>query len=435
MLVNGARQERDGHFVNDCILIPIRQRIQYEDEILKAKRAAEAATRAQQQAEVALRQQYERTLLLKQITQDIRLSLDSRQIFKTAATQIGLLFNVDRCLIYAFTDVPLPRLSLVAEYLSPDQISLMQGPFPILTNAHTETMMAQDEVVVSPDVFADPLLQSAAPVCQQIGLKSMLAVRTSYQGRPNGAIQLHQCDRSRSWENWEIDFLQRLSNQLSIAIQQSNLYSQLALELRERKQAEARLQEMNHQLNHAKGLLEKLVNLDGLTQIANRRCFDEHLRHEWQRLQREEQPLSLLLFDIDHFKLYNDSYGHQEGDRCLIAVAQAAQQVVKRPADLVARYGGEEFVVLLPNTSRSGAIAVAERIHKAIRALHIPHNASPVSNVVTISLGMASIVPAPETSPDILLNQADRLLYCAKQRGRNQSAIFPMEYALSQSSS
>jgi diguanylate cyclase (GGDEF)-like protein/PAS domain S-box-containing protein len=192
----------------------------------------------------------------------------------------------------------------------------------------------------------------------------------------------------------------------------------------ERQEAELALRAVEHDLRLANQELEKQVNIDGLTQIANRRCFNNHLEQEWQRLYREQQFLSLLLFDVDYFKKYNDSYGHKMGDECLIKIAQAANEVVCRPVDLVARYGGEEFVVILPNTDLKGAITVAQKIHTAIQDLAIPHSASEVSDIVTISLGITSQIPNSEISPEDLIEQADQALYHAKQHGRNQSVTF-----------
>jgi diguanylate cyclase (GGDEF)-like protein/PAS domain S-box-containing protein len=159
---------------------------------------------------------------------------------------------------------------------------------------------------------------------------------------------------------------------------------------------------------------------DGLTQVANRRCFDERLQFEWQRSLREQQSLSLILIDIDYFKLYNDHYGHQAGDHCLIEVAQTAEKQIKRPADLFARYGGEEFVVILPNTDMIGAIAVAELIQQSIRDLKISHTVSKISPNVTISLGIASLTPSDDISPEAIIAIADENLYQAKQRGRDR---------------
>lgn len=184
-----------------------------------------------------------------------------------------------------------------------------------------------------------------------------------------------------------------------------------------RKQAELALQDANQKL-------EVLVNLDGLTKVANRRCFDARLNEEWKRLARAERSLSLILFDLDSFKLYNDFYGHLAGDDCLIKVAQAVHKSVDRAGDLVSRYGGEEFVVLLPDTDLEGAISVAVRIQEALQILEIPHERSEVKPIVTVSLGIASLVPTIEVQPEILINQADQALYSAKQQGRDRYAIF-----------
>ncbi len=159
---------------------------------------------------------------------------------------------------------------------------------------------------------------------------------------------------------------------------------------------------------------------DGLTQVANRRCFDDRLATEWKRLLREKDWLSLLLLDLDFFKDYNDYYGHQAGDTCLIQLARAAADQIRRSTDLFARYGGEEFVVLLPNTDLEGAIAIARLLQQTVQALELPHQQSKVSKNVTVSIGIASIIPSSDRSPNTLITLADRNLYRAKQQGRNQ---------------
>lgn len=177
---------------------------------------------------------------------------------------------------------------------------------------------------------------------------------------------------------------------------------------------------ISEQLEIANRELEKLATIDGLTRVYNRRQFDSVFQSEWQRLCREEQPLSLILCDVDHFKAYNDTYGHQAGDQCLQQVAQAIAKNVKRPADCVARYGGEEFVVLLPNTDQSGAIHVAEAIRAEVEELRVPHRNSSVSHHVSLSLGVMSLIPTEDVSPSYLIESADRALYSAKHLGRNQ---------------
>ncbi len=177
------------------------------------------------------------------------------------------------------------------------------------------------------------------------------------------------------------------------------------------------LEQANEQLN-------RLATLDGLTQVANRRQFDQRLQHEWQRLSRERQDLSLIICDIDYFKNYNDTYGHLAGDECLQKVAYAIQKAVQRPADLVARYGGEEFAVILPNTPQYGAMKVAENIREQVSKLHIHHTASQVSSWVTLSLGISTMIPTPEEVPATLIAQADVALYQAKTQGRDRALCY-----------
>jgi len=198
----------------------------------------------------------------------------------------------------------------------------------------------------------------------------------------------------------------------------------VVIEISDRKKAESDMQYAESLLRMANLELEKLVNIDGLTQIANRRCFNDRLEFEWERLCREQKSLSLILFDIDYFKRYNDCYGHQIGDDCLSAIAQKVNQTLCRPADLVARYGGEEFVIVLPNTDLDGAIIVAEQIRKAVLELNISHQNSDISDIVTISLGITCLVPCFIQKSTILIKQADMALYRAKHEGRNRSIGF-----------
>lgn len=153
--------------------------------------------------------------------------------------------------------------------------------------------------------------------------------------------------------------------------------------------------------------------------MANRRCFDDTLNREWQKLAREAGCLSLILCDVDYFKLYNDTHGHLAGDDTLRQVAQAIQQALKHPHGLVARYGGEEFAVILPNTDMTAAIAVATEIQTNINALQLRHPHSQVSEHITLSLGLATIIPHERSSSTILVAAADQALYQAKAQGRN----------------
>ena len=170
-------------------------------------------------------------------------------------------------------------------------------------------------------------------------------------------------------------------------------------------------------------LLQRLSMSDGLTEIPNRRYFDQFLDREWRRAQRMTAPLSIIMADIDFFKYYNDLYGHQAGDVCLKKVAQVLTGCLKRPADLVARYGGEEFVIVMPGTDLKGASSIAETLRTKVEALGILHAKSTVSNWVTISLGVAATIPSSDSTPFNLVQASDQALYEAKHQGRNRIAL------------
>jgi diguanylate cyclase (GGDEF)-like protein len=167
-------------------------------------------------------------------------------------------------------------------------------------------------------------------------------------------------------------------------------------------------------------ILENLSMRDGLTGIANRRRFDDSLARAWRQSVRNATPLSLIMADIDHFKAYNDTYGHLAGDECLRAVAQTLAGALKRPGDLAARYGGEEFAIILEDTTQAGAAFLAESMREAVLALAMGHEGSKAAEVVTVTLGVATAVPRPGQSPDALLALADHKLYEAKLAGRNR---------------
>ena len=175
-------------------------------------------------------------------------------------------------------------------------------------------------------------------------------------------------------------------------------------------------------------LLVELAERDGLTNIANRRRFDRQLTLFWTQCAREQRPIALLLADIDCFKAYNDYYGHQAGDEALKSVAGVLAGAVRRPADTAARYGGEEFAMILPETSPEGALTVAERVIGGVRALGIPHAHSTAGPVLTVSVGVGHVVPAPRRSAAGLIQLADQALYAAKDAGRDEVRLLASEY-------
>jgi diguanylate cyclase (GGDEF)-like protein len=194
--------------------------------------------------------------------------------------------------------------------------------------------------------------------------------------------------------------------------------------LRQRVKRLLKQVELYAELKQANLELKRLATSDGLTQVANRRHFDEYLQQEWLRMQREQMPMSLILCDIDFFKAFNDTYGHQAGDECLQKVAQVIQKAAKRSIDLAARYGGEEFAVILPNTDLEGAERVALDIQAHIAGLQIFHRNSKVSQHVTVSMGISSTIPNQIIPPEMLITAADRALYQSKDSGRNQFRTF-----------
>lgn len=238
---------------------------------------------------------------------------------------------------------------------------------------------------------------------------ALFAQSIVFQGEQAMVTAIYDITDRKQAEEERIRFIQEREAK-NAALQ---LNAKLQQEIVERQRAEEALAKANEELS-------RLAKLDGLTKVANRRYLDEYLNTEWRRMSREHLPLSLILCDIDYFKLYNDKYGHQAGDDCLRQVAQAMVRSVKRASDLVARYGGEEFAVILPNTSLEGAVQVATVMQQQVEALQIEHADSKVHAYVSLSIGVSSMIPNSNFLPEVLINMADNALYEAKRQGRNQ---------------
>jgi diguanylate cyclase (GGDEF)-like protein len=237
----------------------------------------------------------------------------------------------------------------------------------------------------------------------------------SQQPIPRGVKELAALSDSFGLMSQEIQQSRQELEEYSRSLEQkvSDRTEELQAEVKKRAVAEASLRKANQELSD-------LAYLDSLTQIANRRQFDDRLRQEWYRLQREKAPLSIILCDVDYFKQYNDTYGHQVGDQCLRLLAVAISASARRAADLPARYGGEEFVVILPNTPLVGAVQVAKMIQERVANLILSHKSSSVSKQVTLSLGVVTLIPSDGCNIESLLVEADQLLYQAKAAGRNR---------------
>lgn len=224
---------------------------------------------------------------------------------------------------------------------------------------------------------------------------------------------------SEAFEAGAVDYIKKPLNKIEL---RARIRSALKLkqETDQRKAREQELFEANRLLQEANQKLERLSFQDGLTRIPNRRYFDGFLEKEWFRAMRQKRQVALTMMDIDFFKLYNDSYGHQSGDECLKKVANVLSDSLRRSADLVARYGGEEFVALLPDIDKASALKLSESMRSRVAGLGIVHEYSECSDVVTISGGFTVMVPQKNTPPELLIEAADRALYRAKHKGRNR---------------
>ncbi len=209
------------------------------------------------------------------------------------------------------------------------------------------------------------------------------------------------------------------------------LNEKLHREIVERVRAEEQLTRAKDDLSDANSKLQAFATTDFLTGISNRRSFDEGLHQEWRRCVRDQKPLSMLMLDLDHFKAYNDRYGHQAGDECLKRIASVLKDasVGRRPGDIIARYGGEEFVIVLPGTQQMDAFSLGERLCELVRAENILHEGTqvPQTNIVTVSVGLATEVPQKDSFPKALIQKADKALYTAKERGRNRVEVYELD--------
>ncbi|WP_199331583.1 diguanylate cyclase domain-containing protein [Aulosira sp. FACHB-615] len=356
---------------------------------------------AHKQAELALQQQAQRERMIAAIAQHIRQSLDLEVILNTTVAEVREFLQTDRVIIYRFQS----NWSgvVVTESVAADWEAILT--MEITDQYFVDTQgkyYQQGQIKATSDIYTAGLTDCHVQLLEKFQVRAKLVVPILQSDRLWGLLIAHHCSAPRHWQPWESELLQQLATQLAIAIQQSELYQKLRL---------------------ANQQLENIAMVDPLTQIANRRCFESKLQSVWQYLIREQGCISLLLCDVDYFKKYNDTYGHRAGDDCLRLVAQAFQQNLKRNTDLVARYGGEEFAVILPNTNERGAIQVAQAIHNTVKQFNIPHLASTVKEYVTLSIGIATVIPTADLQPLDLIEAADQALYQAKAQGRDRFCV------------
>ncbi|MGC1393869.1 MAG: diguanylate cyclase [Coleofasciculaceae cyanobacterium] len=352
-------------------------------------------------AEAALHQQYLRERLMGAIQSRIRKSLKLSEILNTTVTEVLQFLQTDRVIIYRFEN-DCSGVVVVEALEQQWQPMLGRKIWDICFAEHYLNLDNKGYIQAVEDIYTAGFSQCYINFLTQYQVRANLVVPILQGEAFWGLLVAQHCRQTRQWQPWEIELLNQLAFNVGIAIQQAELYQQL--------------EAANQQL-------KRWATLDGLTQLANRRCFDQYLEQEWRRLTRESQPLSLILCDVDFFKLYNDTYGHQAGDEALKKVAAALGDTVKRPADLVARYGGEEFALVLPNTHQEGALHIAESIHQAIRRLKLVHEASSVNSYITLSVGVATVIPRLNNSATALIAAADAGLYQAKASGRDRTIV------------
>ena len=399
-----------------------------QDYLVKGEFGGKTLTRSieyaieRQRIEFNIRQQ----ALMKKMLDEIRNSIDLETILKTTVREIQKFLNIEQVLIYRRDSELSEEISIVSASLdAKSALTILKSFIANIDESSLDSVVSPvASVKAVADTKIDILRNNSLPEIDSISSYLILPIwlRESvdyvYEDLTHpivvqdnareakaglwGMLVAYDTSNTRKWQKWEINFLQKLTTQVTIAIEQSQLC--------------CRLQTANQKL-------QQLAILDGLTNIANRRYFDLVLENEWQRLSREQKPLSLILCDVDCFKAYNDFYGHQKGDRCLQKVAKVLRKSTRRPADLVARYGGEEFAIILPNTDGDGALFIAQKIQKALAEQKILHSQSNVSKYVTCSMGISTIIPHSQYSVASLIKTADKQLYRAKKTGRNQIVV------------
>jgi len=393
-------------------LLDLQRQLQRRNEQLQGE------IRDRLETERILARQNNYLLVLQEIIDEVRSTLEVDDILATATAKLGAALRADYCAIYTFRTWGMLHLPRIAQYAKTPELLAQGVSLPPIEHPFMTRLLREDRVL-----RADPDHWWTGDGESPWG--DLLAARSSYRQQPNGAIVVARTAPDDPWQSFEQELLVAVASQVGVALAQARL---LAAEREQRELLAERNEELERteaQLRVANQELERRASIDGLTQLANRRQFDSCFARDWARAKRQGKPIALLMCDVDYFKLYNDCYGHQMGDDCLVAVAQVLGGSLQRGTDLAARYGGEEFVVLLPDTDRAGAIALAERMRAGVVARQLPHADSPIADWVTLSVGIAWTVPGGTEQPESLLARADAALYQAKRKGRNTYCVAP----------
>ncbi len=326
----------------------------------------------------------------------------------------------------------------ITKSIAQDSYVLLVDDQPIVAEAIRRMLADQDDIVFhycrESDKAVDTAIECKPTVILQdlvmpdtdgMTLLSQYRATSSTQAIPVIVLSTKEdpAIKKDAFERGASDYLVKIPDKIEL-IARIHAHSRSYLAHKQRDEAIVELKKLQGQLEKKNAELARLSAYDGLTDILNRRSFDELLQKEWRRSTRDGTPISLLLIDIDHFKLFNDNYGHQGGDKCLKKVAKKLDDTIYRSADFVARYGGEEFAVVLPGTALAGAAEIAGKLCAGVEELHITHEFSSVANCVTISVGVSVIYPSDKNKPNQIIEAADKALYLAKEGGRNQFKVY-----------
>lgn len=359
--------------------------------------------RDRKQLEQLLGQQYDRERLIEAMQERIRQSLNIKEILNSTVIELREFLQADRVIVHRFVEHW--NGSPVVEAVDPSLPSMLEFiiHYPsILEKKYIQQYHAGEEFAIA-DIRHAGLDLRLIQLLTFFNIKARLAIpillKTIESEYPSsnrlwGLLIVHQCSTPRQWQKSEIKLLKGIANQLAIALQQS---------------------ELNQQLQAANQKLQQLALLDRLTLIANRPRFDEYLLSEWQRSTQKKTPLSVIIWEIDFFKKYNETYGYQAGDRCLKQIATTISSAVNRSGALVARYSGGEIAVILPKAEAASALLIVEEIRFRVKALEIPHIHSQISKYLTLSCGVATTIPDHKSSPAQLIADAEKALEQAKK--------------------
>jgi diguanylate cyclase (GGDEF)-like protein/PAS domain S-box-containing protein len=352
----------------------------------------------------ALRRQMERERALSNLAHHIHRSLELSDILPATAKAVREFLTSDSVLIYALNETRTQAQMVACDTILEmgNSNSLLFQEFLFNTNCLHDYQNLPTPDTLNPDNLKVRVCDNSCKIQGFETSKTHMIAPILQGSHLWGVIIAQNSQTYRQWTDSEQEFLRQVSTQLGIATQQSKLYEELKI---------------------ANCSLQNLATIDGLTQVANRRQFDTFLAQSWQQSLEEQQPLGIILCDIDFFKPYNDTYGHQAGDDCLKQVASVLSETVTDEDSLVARYGGEEFVVVINGVTYQKLVTLVQDIRRAVESLRVPHRSSNAHPWVTLSVGAARLIPRREWTSDDLLRRADQALYRAKADGRNCGRI------------